>query len=251
MVVLLALSALLIGALIGATGVGGVLLIPALMFFGGLGTHQAMATALFSFFFAGILATYIYQRYGSIQWNVTLPVLVGSFLSSYVGAWVGSLASARLLNMLLAAIILLSSSYSLLPKRETALAPTLSKNNSTALLLGIGLFTGFLCGMTGAGGGIISVPVMLIFGYATLPTIATSQVLQSIVSVSGSASNWSNGFIVFSIAWWVTLCELAGIALGVRIAHKVPVAVLKKCVTLFCIAIGLFIACRAVFFQDA
>jgi len=251
MLVLLGLSALFIGVLIGATGVGGVLLIPALMFFGGLGTHQAMATALFSFFFAGILATYIYQRYGSISWNVTLPVLLGSFLSSYAGAWVGSLASARQLNILLAAIILLSSSYALLPKREATIATSISGRASTGLLFGIGLFTGFFCGMTGAGGGIISVPVMLIFGYATLPTIATSQVLQSIVSVSGSASNWSSGFIVFSVAWWITLCELAGITLGVRIAHKVPVAVLKRCVTFFCIAIGLFIAFKAIFFQDA
>lgn len=245
MLILLALASFLIGALIGATGVGGVLLIPALMFFGGLGTHEAMATALFSFFFTGILATYIYQRYGSIDWGITLPVLVGSFISSYGGAYVGSLATARHLNILLAAIIIFSSLYSMLPARGICLAERMTRRGNTILLLGIGLFTGFLCGMTGAGGGIVSVPVMLIFGYGALPSIATSQVLQSIVSVSGSASNVASGFVVFSIVWWVAVCELAGISLGVRIAHRVPVAVLKKVVTVFCMAIGLLIGFKA------
>ena len=245
MLVLLALASFVIGTLIGGTGVGGVLLIPALMFFGGLGTHQAMATALFSFFFAGILATWIYQRYGSIDWRISLPVLVASFISSYAGASLAHLATARQLNILLATIIIVSTVYSLLPKRSNTLASTLTKGQNTALLFGIGLFTGFFCGMTGAGGGIISVPTMLIFGYATLPTIATSQVLQSVISTSGSVSNIANGYVDFSIVWWVTVCELAGIALGVRIAHKVPQAILKKAVSLFCMLIGLVIAFKA------
>jgi len=242
----LAFSSLFVGALIGATGVGGVLLIPALMFFGGLGTHEAMATALFSFLFAGILATASYQRYGTIDWRVTLPVVAGSFLSGYVGAHVGACIPARQLNILLACLIVFSSLYSLLPSgKGTGLAQRLSPRGNMALLFGIGLFTGFVCGMAGAGGGIISVPLMLLFSYAPLQCIATSQVLQMVISISGSASNMGNGFIVYSVAWWVTACELVGIGLGAHMAHRVPVRILKRMVSAFCIAIGLFIAWRA------
>ena len=118
MLAALAVSSFLVGALIGATGVGGVLLIPAIMFFGGLGTHEAMATALFSFLFAGIVATASYQRYGTIDWRVTLPVVAGSFLSGYVGAYVGAYVPARGLNILLACLIIFSSLYSMLPARK-------------------------------------------------------------------------------------------------------------------------------------
>ncbi|MEA4992172.1 hypothetical protein SDC9_06629 [bioreactor metagenome] len=246
MLAALAVSSFLVGALIGATGVGGVLLIPAIMFFGGLGTHEAMATALFSFLFAGIVATASYQRYGTIDWRVTLPVVAGSFLSGYVGAYVGAYVPARGLNILLACLIIFSSLYSMLPARKgTGMAQRLSPRGNTALLFGIGLFTGFLCGMTGAGGGIISVPVMLLFSYAPLQCIATSQVLQMVISVSGSASNMSNGFISYSTVWWVTACELVGIAVGAHIAHRVPVSLLKRMVSGLCMAIGLFIAWRA------
>jgi uncharacterized membrane protein YfcA len=242
----LALSSLFIGFIIGAGGVGGVLLIPVLMLFGGLSTHQAMATALFSFFFTGIIATCIYQRYGSIQWKTTVPVLAGSLASSYAGASVNARLSSAALSLLLAGIIILSSLYSLCPAKGARLADRLGARGNFLLLFGIGLFTGFLCGMTGAGGGIVSTPVMLLFGYAVLPCIGTAQVLQSFVSGTGSISNYNNGFIVFHLVWWVTVCELAGVALGVRVAHSLPLDRLKKYVTWFCFVIGLLIAARSV-----
>ena len=46
-----------VGTLIGAVGVGGILLIPALTAFAGLPIHTAMATALFTFAFTGVAGT--------------------------------------------------------------------------------------------------------------------------------------------------------------------------------------------------
>lgn len=245
MLVLLALASLLVGLIIGSSGVGGVLLIPALMYFGGLETHQAMATALFSFFFTGIAATWIFQKYGSINWAIALPVCLGSLVSSYAGAAFGATLTASHLKLVLAAVIIASSLYSMRPASSLQIAANLSVRLRSLLLLGIGLFTGFLCGMTGAGGGIVSLPVMLLFGFAPLPSIATGQVLQSIVSVSGSLSNHANGFIVYSLVWWVTLFEIAGVILGARIAHALPVSLLKRSVTLLCLAIGGFMVVQA------
>ena len=67
MIILLLIVALIVGGLIGTVGVGGILLIPALSAFGGLTTHAAMATSLFSFIFTGILG------------NLTAPFLVKLF----------------------------------------------------------------------------------------------------------------------------------------------------------------------------
>jgi uncharacterized membrane protein YfcA len=217
------------------------------MFFGGLETHQAMATALGSFFFVGVGSTWLFQRHGSFQWGITLPVLAGSLISGYAGAYAGAQVSARSLNMLLAAIIMLASLYSLFPARGSSLASRLGRKGNAALLFGIGLLTGFLCGMTGAGGGVLSTPLMFLCGYATLPIIATSQILQSIVSLSGSASNLENGFIVFSVMWWITVFEIAGVAIGVRIAHMLPLGVLKKGTAALCILTSLAIALKAFF----
>lgn len=247
MTLLLAFSSLIVGVLCGATGVGGVLLIPALMFFGGLTTHQAMATALASFFFVGVAASYIYYRHGSFDLRMTAPVVLGSLLSGYAGAYAGALASARFLDLLLAAVIVVSSLYATLPFKTACLAERLSQRGNTILLFGIGLLTGFICGMTGAGGGVVSIPVMLLCGYAPLPVIATGQLLLCVISFSGSFSNIANDFIVFRTVWWVTPCEIAGIALGCRIAHSMPLDGLKRGITLFCLGLGLFMIAKTLF----
>lgn len=241
----LALSSLVVGLMIGSAGVGGVLLIPFLMLFGGLPVHQAMATALFSFFFTGVLATFAFQKHGSISWPTTLPVCAGSLISGYLGAMAGAGLSDATLALVLSSVIVLSSLFSLFSPSGSALSTRLEKRGNLLLLTGIGLFTGFLCGMTGAGGGIISLPLMLLCGYPTLASIGTSQVLQSVVSLSGSIGNYSNGLIVFSVAWWVTAWELIGVGVGVRIAHKLPVARLRSLATLLCLGIGLYIGLRS------
>ena len=65
--VLLLASAFAVGTLIGAVGVGGILLTPALVTFAQLSVHEAMATALFTFIFTGITGTLLFQRKGTID----------------------------------------------------------------------------------------------------------------------------------------------------------------------------------------
>ena len=67
---LIAAAALVVGLFIGTVGVGGILLIPALTYLGGLTVHTAAATALFTFVFTGILGTVLFQRRGSIDWGL-------------------------------------------------------------------------------------------------------------------------------------------------------------------------------------
>lgn len=227
---------------------GGVLLIPILTYLGGLGIHQSMATALFSFFFTGVIATAIYQRYGSINWKITIPVCGGSVLTSYAGAYVNAFTEAALLYVILGLIIIVSSYFALRPPQRTNVAEKLGLRGRFCALLAVGLGVGFLCGLTGIGGGLVSIPVMLILGFSPLSSIATGQVLQSIVAVFGSISNVVNGFVDFGIVWWVTLLELVGVALGVRVAHKVPVATLKSSVSFFCLGIGAYMIVKALMF---
>lgn len=82
---LLLIIAFAVGALIGAVGIGGILLIPALATFGGLDIHEAMATALFTFAFTGIAGTLFFQRKGSIDWRITVPAARAAWCSASRG----------------------------------------------------------------------------------------------------------------------------------------------------------------------
>ena len=244
---LLFVLSFIIGILIGATGVGGVLLIPVLSYCSHLNIHESMGTALFSFLFTGAIATIVYQRHGSIDWRITIPVCLGSSLTSYLGAFFNAFANANLLYAILSSIIILSSLYTMRPTPAVSLASALSSKKQTSLLLLVGCGVGFLSGLTGIGGGLVSIPIMLTLGFPTFATIGTGQVLQGIVAIFGSVSNVHNNFVDFSLVWWITLVEVVGVFVGVKIAHKLPLALLKKSVSLFCLVLGVYMFAQIFF----
>ena len=235
----LLLSAFAVGTLIGAVGVGGILLIPALVAFAGLPIHAAMATALFTFAFTGVTGTIMFQRRGSIDWALTRPVLAGAVFFAFIGAWVNSLTGPGALGMLLAGIIIFAGVYTLASWRGIP-QPAFHdrKQAQQLLLLALGAAAGFGSGLTGVGGPALSVPLMVLCGFPALTAIGTSQVLQIVAAVAGTLGNLKYGSIDFGVAATVTLLEIAGVLLGARIVHAVNADVLRKFVALLCIVVG-------------
>lgn len=241
---LLAAVAVAVGFFIGSVGVGGVLLIPALALLGGLEIHRASATALFTFLFTGLLGTWLFYRRGSMDWRMTAPVCAGSVVFSYVGAMLNSWIEPRPLALIIASIIVFAGLYVLLPaRRESGFRGTRGPA-AQALLACVGAAAGLGSGLSGAGGALFSVPMMIALGFVPLAAIGTSQVLQIVVALSGTLGNLQFGSLDFRTAAWVSAFSLAGVALGARAAHAVSVAVLRRMAAGLCIAVGLFMLAR-------
>jgi len=244
-IALLAVVAVVVGFFIGSVGVGGVLLIPALALLGGMDIHLASATALFSFIFTGILGTWLFYVRGSIDWRLTLPVCTGSVIFSYIGAMVNSYVAPRPLALIIASIIVFAGLYVMLPSRRAEGSYRTGRGASQqALLACVGAAAGFASGLSGAGGPVFSVPLMMALGFVPLAAIGASQVLQIVVAVSGTAGNLQFGSIDFVTAAWVSPVLLLGVALGVRAAHAVSVMVLRRMAAGLCIVVGLFMLVR-------
>ncbi len=235
----LAAVSLAVGVLIGAVGVGGILLIPALNLLGGLAIHQAMATALFSFIFTGIVGTWLFQRRGSIDWSVTLPVCVGAVFFGFAGAWANSKINAPALSLILASLIAFAGVYTLSSHGGEGHEPFQDRPGMRqALLTGIGAVAGFGSGLTGVGGPALSVPIMVLARFSPLIAIGASQVIQIIAAVSGTIGNLQYGSIDFRVAALVTVFEVLGVQLGVRIVHSVNARSLRRFVGALCILVG-------------
>lgn len=236
---LLVAVACAVGLFIGAVGIGGVLLIPALSALGGLSVHASSATALFTFFFTGVLGTFLFQRHGSIDWRISLPVCGSAVVFSFAGAVVNSMIRAHVLNQVIAVIIIAAGAYILLPAKHNVRPFTRSDSVwQRPLLIAIGAIAGFGSGLSGAGGPVFSVPIMLVLGFPPLTAIGVSQVLQIISSASGTLGNLKYGSIDFEVAAWVIVFELAGVILGVRAAHIVNMRQLRKAAAWLCIVVG-------------
>jgi hypothetical protein len=237
--------AALVGLLIGTVGVGGVLMIAFLALFGGLSIHQAAATSLFTFLFTGILGTWLYQRRGSIDWRISAPVCASAVVFGFCGAAVAANIDARPLAVIIALVIVAAGVYVLVPIRITPQHRDGRGWREQLRLASVGAASGFGSGLSGAGGPLFSVPLMVILGYVPLTAVATSQVLQIVAATSGSVANLRHDFIDFRIAILVTLFELAGVMVGVKLAHAASALALRRLAGALCIITGGFLLARS------
>ncbi len=236
----ISLVALAVGLLIGTAGVGGVLLIPALSALGGMDIRQAMATSLFTFLFAGLAGTLLFQRRGSIAWRIATPVCLGALPSAFAGAWINSITGTTPLRITLATLIALTGAYALMARSSDRGAPFATRPGlQWALLLAAGIVVGFASGLTGVGGPAVSVPLLVLLGFAPLPTIGASQVVQVLAAASGTIGNLRYGSIDFALAAPIALLEVVGVGIGVGIAHRVDTRVLRALIGVLCLAVGL------------
>jgi uncharacterized membrane protein YfcA len=243
---LLAAIAVVVGFFIGAVGPGGILLIPAFVILGGLDIHQATATTLFVFLFTGVLGTWMLYRRGHVYWRIAVPVCIGSVAFSYLGALVNAMVESRLLTIVIAAVIIFSGAYLLLPARRAEGSYRDGRGApQQALLLAIGALSGFGSGLSGAGGAVFCVPLMLIFGFMPFAAIGTSQVLQIVVATFGTIGNLQYGSVDFIAAAWVAVFALVGVVIGVRTAHAASALVQRRMVAGLCVVVGAFMLVRA------
>ena len=93
-ILILAIIGVFAGVLSGFVGVGGgVIIVPALVFFLGLSQHTAQGTSLFVLSMPVVLFAVInYWKSGNIEWKYVL-VIAATFL---IGAYVGSKLSLKL-----------------------------------------------------------------------------------------------------------------------------------------------------------
>ena len=239
MMLALAAVAVLVGILIGSVGVGGILLIPALQVLAPLPIQAAMATALFTFIFTGIVGTVLFQRRGSIDWALTTPLCLGAALFGVLGGWANARLDAKLLALILALLIVAAGAYTM----ASGTAPRAAcfhdrPRRQRALLFVIGAVTGFGSGLTGVGGPALAVPMLVLCGFPALSAIGASQVIQIVASVSGSAAHLTQGNVDLRLAALLTLFEVLGVAIGVRAAHAVDARWLRRGVGILCVAVG-------------
>ncbi|MCS0584157.1 sulfite exporter TauE/SafE family protein [Massilia pinisoli] len=232
----LALTSIAIGILVGAAGIGGFFLPPALTLLIALDLHRAMALSLSTFVFTGIAGALYFHRKGSLDWTLARPVCLGAAPAGYAGAWLGRGLDTGTLSALLAALILAVGIQTLAGR--AAGAPSRDARGRGAILVAIGIVTGFLSGLTGVGGPVLSVPLMVMCGYPVLTAIGVGQVLQTVGALSGSLANLHYAGIDYGLAAFIGAFETVGVLGGAVAIHRMDAGLVKRLVGGLCMVAG-------------
>ncbi len=239
-----AILGLLVGVFIGCVGVGGVLLVPGLVYLVGMDVQVAIATCMFSYLFSGAAGAWEYARRGSIQWSMALWLCVGAMPGAYLGAATVSVLSARWLEAIIAALALFSGIYAL---RQTVSAASRGALPGAVGLGVVGAVTGFGSALSGTGGPLVLIPILVWMKLPLLTAVGLSQVIQLPIATLATIGNFQHGEVDVGASLAIAVLLVLGVVVGARIAHRLPAGLLKRIVAGVLMAVGVAMAVRIVF----
>src|SRR6185312_7129775 len=163
--------------------------------------------------------------------------------AAYLCALAVTVVPSRVLEALIATILVLAGLNAL---RQPRVSGGATHPLGTPALAALGGVTGFAAALTGAGGALILVPLLVALGEPVLAAIGLGQVIQLPIAAIATLSNLWQGRIDLLLGSVLALALTLGIAAGVPLAHKLPQAALRRLLALTMLAAGAAIALRLV-----
>ena len=233
---------LVVGFLVGGTGMGGILIPPSLVLLSGLETHAAMATTLASFVPMNVVGCYLFARMGHLEWRPAVPLTVGGALSAGPCALCNVHFNATFLSILLSLLVLFAGFCAFRPPR--AVNGHAFWRSFSGLFL-IGAATGIVAGLTGAGGPLLAIAWMVTAGVHPLLAVGLSMPYSLSSALSATACNMLNGNIDLPFLWRVSLIELTGFIAGATLVHRMPLLWIRRCMAATCTSLGFFLLAKS------
>ena len=238
--ILLAGLSIGVGVLIGGVGIGGILLVPLVTYLFSIDIHVAVAAAMFSYIFSGVVGTFIYARERSIKWNMVFWLLASAAPAAFLGAFALSIAPAKLIESLIAALVIFAGVNAFRRNKSVGEAPAVSP----AGLVGTGVATGIGSAMSGTGGPLIVVPLLVWLKQPALVAIGLAQVAQVPIATMATAGNYLYGSVDFRIGSAIALGLIVGVTGGARLAHLASKEILQRVVAWVLLAVGVLMLSR-------
>ena len=221
--------ALIVGALIGAIGVGGVLLTPWLTHAIGLPIHGALGITMLAFVLPGavalIMAARVRRRTTLADSRLVLATVPGALAGALVLSFVPERAAFVVLAGALAFV-----GWRLVREGERARPPPGAAAPTVAAGAPTGFVTGFASALTGTGGPMILTPWMAWRGMPLLEAIALGQLVQLPIAAMASAGNWLAGSVDVAAGLSIGAMMVPGMLMGQRVARLLPARLLGRAV---------------------
>jgi uncharacterized membrane protein YfcA len=238
-----ALVVIAIGALIGAAGIGGVLLAPWLAHATGMTVHQAAGVTMLAFIGPGLVALAAARGAGSSGGRaLAVWTLPGALAGSVLLVWLPD----RVALLVLAAGVTLAGVRMLRPRTATtrdAAAPAPPAGRRAAAP--IGLVTGFASALTATSGPLVLTPLLLWRGAAVPDAIALGQLVQLPIATSASAVQLAAGGVPVGAGLAIGALLVPGVLIGRRVGGRLSNALLSRLVGVLLLVAALALIAKA------
>lgn len=238
------LLGLFAGILAGLLGVGGgLIIVPVLMFIFAAQhfpeasiIHMALGTSLASIMFTSLSSMRAHHAHGAVNWQIVRNITPGIVTGTLLGSVLAAHLSAYFLKVFFVAFLFYVATQMLLnikPRPARALP-------RWAGMFAAGNIIGGVSSLVGIGGGTLSVPFMTWCNVKMHQAIGTSAAIGFPIAVAGAVGYVATGLSATDLPHdslgYVYLPALAGVVLasmitapwGAKLAHRLPVTLLKR-----------------------
>jgi len=234
------------GIVAGLLGVGGgLIIVPVLVavfqlqsFDPQIVMQLALGTSLATIVFTSLSSVFAHHRRGAVVWGMVVKLAPGMLLGAMIGAYVADIASGELLKLLFAVFEVAVAVYLFIgaPVAANVFQGALKWTES----LGVSVAIGTISAVLGIGGGTLTVPYLCLRDTKIRQAIAVSAACGIPIAVSGalaycffgldeaSLPAYSSGFIYWPALAGIVAASLITAPLGAALAHRLPVAILRK-----------------------
>ena len=250
--ILIIIAGLVVGFLIGLTGVGGGTLLTPILVLLSVPPTIAVGTDLFYGSLTKMAGSYQHWRKGSIHWNWVRYLSYGSVPSAVLATYVIRFVKLHFgsaeafvktgLGIVLVLAALATLLNELYGKRQThrndseAIAPSRFKFR----IILLGAVIGFLVGLTSVGSGSLIAVALLLFSRMSYTTIVGTDIAHALLLVTAAAvAHWQIGTVNIPLAANLLIGSLPGVVLGSKLAYYTPGRPLRFAVALLILAGGL------------
>lgn len=226
---------IVVGILVNIVGVGGVLVVPAAAIILQCNTKLAISSALCSFV-PGATANATSKIYTKvISHEEAAQVFLGAAIGACLSVFSLEFISSTAIQLLVGLVALFSGSWEIYKWKaiQTTQTPQQDDDNNKYIVKSraesffLGMFTGFGSGLSGTGGPILLLPVLLL-RYSEVPVmnlVAIAQCASAALTIFSTVTNLVKGS---DIEWHIVTLAVAGNMTGLPLGHIIGKRLAKK-----------------------
>lgn len=245
------------GSFSGMLGIGGSILLVPLQFYlltelgysPDIAMKTAIATGLFFTLPTSVSSAYNHSSKKVVLWDKALLMGIFGFMFSFVGGYIASLLNAAYLSVIFG-VVVLGASLKFTASRNVNEDP--EKMSFNPILYAIcGSVMGLLSGLTGIGGGLVLIPLVVFLVKMPLrQAIGTSAATIIFTSLGGVISYIVNGFGVeglppysfgyVNLLMWIALVipGVISAAVGAKLSHRINQKYMRGAFTIITFLVG-------------